>query len=125
MNLLVGFKEGGGLQFLEGPCFPDTVCLPYQDNTYHVSLTWEVPGSVAVHCRHFGRGSQDRVNDSYEGFVRKANLCLVSTGVAQLQKFTPFPCGVVLAAPSDIQKSPVNTYFEDSLGKRITYYEGR
>lgn len=102
MSLLIKFKEGGGLQFLEGPCFPVTVCLPYQDNTYHMSLTWEAPDSMAVHCRHFGRESQDRENGSDEGFVRKVSLCLARTGAAQLQKCTYFPGGVVLAAPSDI-----------------------
>lgn len=103
-----------------------TACLLYEDNTYHASLTWEAPDSMAVHCRHFGRESQDKVNESDDVFVRMASLCFVNTGARQLQKYPHFPGGMVLAAPSDSsQKSPVNDYFEDSSEKRNTYYERR
>lgn len=76
---------------MEGPCFAATDSLPYQDNTFYMSPTWMTP----VHRRHFGRGSQDRVNESDEGFVGTAVLCFVSMGAGLLQKSTHFPGGLV------------------------------
>lgn len=61
-------------------------------------------------------GDKTRASESDEEFVRTASSCFVSTGARHLQKWTCFPGGVVLAAPSDTsQKSPGN--FEDSLEK--------
>lgn len=48
-----------------------------------------------VHCRHFSRGSEDKVNESDEGFVGTASLCFVSMGTGLLQKCTHFPGGLV------------------------------